>query len=859
MQSETSQIIVGRGPQLESMRTQLSDPRVRVLTLRGPGGVGKTTLARSVANERGAPFVELDVCKNVDDIASALGEALAIPDVLRTLEGVAQALREQDVPLVILDNAEHLVAAVEQVVVGWLETTGAQFLVTTRERLRIDGEIVVDIMPLEDDDALELFEIRAQEASRRFVLDESNRADVLRLIELVDGLPLALELAAARTKILSPAQICDRLDAKFEILRNKGEGVVDRHATLDACVEWSWDLLDDGLRDALRQVAIFRGRFSIDEAEQVVASTGWIGDELEELVERSLIWIEPSEDTLKFAMYDGVRRFVDRNTQPDDALIERYALFLRDRALGQVLRHQDLTNMLHAYELCIEDRTELAVELLLEARQKLWRAGFLSRLFSMLERALAIEGLDPMWRGALYASLAACHFSLMEYPQMLDCLTKASELVAGDDRAVARRVSSHIALLRGVRADEEHRLDEAEAYYEEAKVSIDVLPPAQQAHLFAACGLASLRRGHLARAISEFEDGIAAARKSPDSVLLARTLSWSSNGYIALQQMDRAISRLQEALEIYDEHDDVISRGVAEYGLAQSLIDKDLDEAKAMARRAQATAQVGRMRVLEAMTKVLVARLEVTDTSADTIRRAMRVFSEDSNHNDRWSAWISLIVVLVERGELDAAAQEASFLVATTDRVGTDREKKWVRGYHAAIHALRGDHEQLHAATDDDAFLDALERALHKGRVDDADLRAFEDPYLRFIHDRCPVALEIVDRVLATRVDRRDLRLIDDAASAVLPDGTEIELETRYVLKRLLVALCDVHDTNPGRALTLEDLVEAGWPDEQMTYESGIRRVYSAIRNLRKLGFEDIVLTGENGYLIDPTLRVLRE
>lgn len=858
MEDSKSQVLIGRAPQLETIRVRLADPTNRVLTLRGPGGVGKTTLARNIAAERRAPFVELDLCSNADDIASAFGEALGLPDVLRNFGGVIQHLSDAEVSLVIFDNAEHITEFVHQSISGWLEGTGVCFLVTSRERTGVDNESIVDVMPLENDDALELFELRAQEASRRFVLDDSNREDAKRLIDLVDGLPLAIELAAARMKILTPAQVCDRLGEQFELLRNKGD-VVDRHATLDACVEWSWNLLTEQMREALRQVSIFRGSFTIDEAEAVVASSGWVGDDIEELVERSLIWVERSDDLLKFSLYDGVRRFVDRRCSVDPALIERYALFLRDRVLGQILVHRDLTNILHAFDLCIDDRPDIAVELLVEARQKLWRSGFLARVFEMLDRALAVPDLDPMWRAGAQAALASSHYGLMEYSRQMEALDAAEALIEGDDRPYARRTRAHVALLRGVRADEEHHLDEADVFYAQAKEHLDVLPPAQKAHLLAACGLASLRRGRLEQAISEHEESIDAARRSPDSVLLARTLSWSSNGYIASRQLERAISRLEEALEIYEDHEDVISRAVAEYALAQALIDTDIGRAKVMAEIAMESAKVGRLRVLEAMTKVLVARLHPSDESASTIRRAMRVFGEDSSHNDRWSAWVSLLVVLVRQGELDAAAQEASFLVTAATRVATDQEQHWCRRYLAAIHATREDREEMYASIEDAPFTEALERALQRGEVSEVDSKTFSDPYLRFIHDNSPLHLDLLQEVLSGRTDRRELRLLDDGNIAILPDETQIELESRYVLKRLLLAMCASQEESPGVSMTLEDLVEAGWPDEQMTYESGIRRVYSAIRNLRKLGLEEIVLTGENGYLIDPDLRIVRE
>ena len=852
--TEEAKTIVGRGAQLDRLRATLREPGTRVVTLRGPGGVGKTTMARSIDD---AAFVELDVCHSVDDISSAVGDALGIPDVLGNFDGVTRALGEREAPVVVLDNAEHVMDEVSHVVSAWLDKTSARFLVTSRERLRLDGEIVVDVTPLEDDDALELFELRARENLRTFAIDDDNRDDVLGLISLVDGLPLAIELAAARTKILTPKQITERLGEQFEILRDRTGTKVDRHATLDACVAWSWDLLDDLLRDTLRQAAIFRGRFAIDEFEAIADVDGWVGDALEELVERSLLWVDSADGTMTFALYDSVRRYVDRKTERDAGLVGRYAAFLQMRVGGGMLRHRDLANIVHAFELCIDDEPEVAVELLVESRRKLWRAGSMARIFEMIERALAVDGLDSMWRAALYSSLSSCHYALLEYGRMNQALDAAFALAEGDERPRARRALAHVAMLRGVRADEEHKLDEATQYYDTALEQLEVLPPVQQAHLWAALGLASLRRSNLERAIREHESAIEAARQSPDKVLLARTLSWSSNAYLACNQLERAISRLEEALEIYEEHDDIISRAVAEYGLAQALNDKDQARALEMAHRAVRTTEEGRLKGVEVMARVFIARLESGASSASAIRRAMRVFGEDSSHNDRWSAWISLLVVLTRTDELDAAAQEAEFLVAAAMRVANEREVTWVKRYHAAIHAMRGDSEEMHAATDEDDFVAALQESLDRGEVPAAAQEQFDDSYMRYIHDRAPLPLDLLGEVLSKRGARRELRLVDGGEHAILPDGTEIDLETRYVLRRLLLALCDARDETPGRSVTLEELVELGWPDEQMTYESGIRRVYSAIRNLRKLGFEEVVLTGENGYLVDPDLVVV--
>lgn len=853
-QDETT--IIGRGDQLAAIHLTLEAAEHGVVTLRGPGGVGKTTLARSVAAERGAPFIELDHCRDEDEIASALGEGLGVAEASRTLDGVSTAVAELEVPLIVLDNTEHITARVAALLQRWRTQWATTFLVTSREPLALEDEHVIDITPLQLDDAVRLFEVRARESSRQFELTDENRNDVVQLIEQLDRLPLAIELAAARVKLLSPAQIGERLTAQFDILRRKDDSV-PRHATLDACVQWSWQLLDDQLRDALGQLAIFRGKFTLTEAEAVVQGALWVGDALEELADRSLLWVDYASDGARFTLYDSVRRFVDRHTTHDDGVVQRYAQFYLERVVTQALTHRDHANVMHAFDVSIGRVPLLAVELLVEARQKLWRAGLLGRIFEMLERALAVEDLDACWRGALWMALASNHYSLMEYERMDHALDQAIALVEDDPQVRARRTFAHAMLLLAVRRDEEQRYDDAVEYYDNALAELDVLPPVQQAHLLAAKALSSTRRGRIEQALVEHERAIDAARRSQDAMLVARTLTWSSNTHIAAGQADRAIARLEEALQIYGEHSDVISRAVTCYNLAMALISRDRDRAIEMAKLAQLGAREGRLRILEASTDVLVERLSPTPQSPAIIRRAMRIFGADSAHFDRWSAWISMLVVLIELGEFDVAAQEAEFLVMTTERVAMKREQRWCRRYLVVIHAMRGELDDAREAAHEPEFIAAVDRAIVDGVVSDADYEAFDDAYLYLVHDCCPLPLDLLKAHLAKVGDHRVLEVASDGTFARLPCGGEVDLETRYVLRRLLLAFCASHDAHPGRTMTLDELIEVGWPDERMAYESGTRRVYSAIRNLRKIGFDEVLLTGENGYLIDPDVTIV--
>lgn len=843
MQDDARPTIIGREIQLDSIRARLADEEHRVVTLRGPGGVGKTTLARRITREREAPFVGLEVCTNIDEIASAVGETLGVPDRSRNVSGLAE--RIDDVPLVVLDNAEHVLDAVAEVLAAW----PTRFLVTSRYPTGVDGETVLDIGPLGVDEAVELFEMRARDVAPEFVLDDSNRDDALRLVELVDRLPLAVELAAARTALMTPRQVLERLNAHFDVLRDRG-APIDRHATLDGCVEWSWDLLDDRQRDVLRQLSLFRGPFELDEAEEIVATEGWVGDAIEELLERSMVRSGRTDHGIFFSLYDGVRRFVDRHSSPDDALVERYAAFLIGRAQAGPLGHRDRANIVHAFELAIDRRPTIATELLVETRSRLWRSGFADRVLQMLERVLRVDELDPMWKGATHAALAASHYATMDFEATDRALDAAAELVQGDDRPVALRTRARIALLRGVRADADLRLDEADAFYAEGRTYLEALGPDGRANMLAACGIAELRRGHAQQAVADFEGSIRAARQGPDQGLVARALGWSANGYLASGQTDRAIARLEETLEIYAEIDDVTPRAAAEYGLAQALSDREPGRALDMARRSLVTARKSGVRLLNMMATVLVARLRADETSAEAIQRQLQLFGEASSQGERWSAWLSLIVVLFRTGDFERAARQAELFITA---VSTDAERRWGRRYLAVIRAADGEPGGACELVSP-AFGGALQRALERGHVADDDLAEFDDPYMRYMHDQNPLHLSLLDEFL--QASKKDLRLLDDGDRVVLPDGTEVDLQGRYVLKRLFLGLCRASDDRPGSEMTMEELIEVGWPDQTMTYESGMRRVYSSIRNLRKLGLEQLILTAEDGYLLDPEVAI---
>jgi predicted ATPase/class 3 adenylate cyclase len=272
--------LVGRERELDQIRSLISDG-VRLVTLTGPGGTGKTRLALQAAADLsdafvdGVYFVPLAPLRDAGIVPATIAEAIGLqPD--DDLVGVLRSRRM----LLVLDNLEHLphiAAVVTDVLVG--ET---RVIATSRAPLRLSGEREVVVDPLADEAGIELFTSRAVAAGRAVGADETVAAVCRRL----DNLPLALELAAARVKLLPPTALLQRLDSALSLLTGGGADRPERQQTLRATIEWSHDLLDSEVQMAFRRLSVFRGSFTLETAEAI---TGASLDDLGALVDHSLL------------------------------------------------------------------------------------------------------------------------------------------------------------------------------------------------------------------------------------------------------------------------------------------------------------------------------------------------------------------------------------------------------------------------------------------------------------------------------------------------------------------------------------------------------------------------------------------
>ena len=304
---------VGRRRELAAIRSTLSD--ARLLTLTGAGGVGKTRLALHAGHELsrtlpdGVWLVELQELSNASLVPTVIMTALGMRDQSgRSPVALLVDYLEDKELLLILDNCEHLLDACAVVVGALLRgTPGIRVLATSRQPLNADGEFVYPVPPLaipevssmtsidqlRQFEAVSLFCDRAAAASGQFELSADNQVAVVELCRRLDGMPLALELAAVRTRALGVEEIVTRLNDRFDLLTGGSRSAVPRQQTLRAAIDWSYDLLPPNEQALFQKLAVFAGDFDLEAVEAICASTQSANaapiDLLSSLVEKSLV------------------------------------------------------------------------------------------------------------------------------------------------------------------------------------------------------------------------------------------------------------------------------------------------------------------------------------------------------------------------------------------------------------------------------------------------------------------------------------------------------------------------------------------------------------------------------------------
>jgi len=305
---------IGRGAEMAEIRALLNS--ARLVTLTGSGGTGKTRLSIEIGTQELASFssgvwlLELAPLTDPEQIIPALAKVLCLQELpsapLDAL--VIDYLRDKKV-LLILDNCEHLIEACAHLAADLLHhCAGLKILASSREALGISGEMAYSTPSLAGDESPRLFVERARAANSNFRLTDENASSVTQICSRLDGIPLAIELAAARAKLLSPEQIAARLDDRFRLLVGGSRTALPRQQTLRALIDWSYDLLSDEEKDLLRFASVFVGGWTLDAVEAVSEDPNVL-ENLEQLVNKSLVVTDEQRSEMRFSMLETIRQY----------------------------------------------------------------------------------------------------------------------------------------------------------------------------------------------------------------------------------------------------------------------------------------------------------------------------------------------------------------------------------------------------------------------------------------------------------------------------------------------------------------------------------------------------------------------
>ena len=470
--------LVGRDADVEELIALLEAGRL--VTITGPGGAGKTTLAQETARRvsehfaDGAWFVDLSSATDGMHIPAIVVTAMGLPASHTEDEApaarVARHLQAQEC-LLVVDNCEQVVDACARFLDRLLALCpNLRVLATSREALAVPGEVQYALAPLPLDEAVDLFAQRARAVSREFTLDASVAPHVQEICTHLDGMPLAVELAAARVKTLPVAEIAARLNDRFALLTSGSRTAQARHQTLRATVDWSYQLLSDPERTVLRRLSVFSGLWSVQAAEEVCADEpvdrGEVLHLVERLVDRSLVVAVGG----RFRLLETIRDFaaellvaagefdavMTRNVHRLLQLAEQAELRLcgDQEAAGMRELRQEHDALRSALRWCLDSGNTALGQQLAGALGWFWYLGDHVEGRRYLDRLIARSDTDDDARGrALHArSIVARPGAVILHPDA-DCAAAAAESIpllesAGDTRRAA--LSRALLAIEGV-------------------------------------------------------------------------------------------------------------------------------------------------------------------------------------------------------------------------------------------------------------------------------------------------------------------------------------------------------------------------------------------------------------------------
>jgi predicted ATPase/class 3 adenylate cyclase len=539
---------IGREREMAEAKQLLSN--VRLLTLIGPGGTGKTRLSLQVAQDLLPSFTDGVWVAELAPLADAslVPQTIATIFELRELPNipminvVTDYLRAKEL-LLILDNCEHLIEACAQLSEHLLRNCPrVKIIASSREALGIAGEMVYRVPSLSlpgpaqvtrealmESESVRLFAERAAAAQSTFRLTDQNASAVAQICHRLGGIPLALELAAARTSVFSPEQITSRLDNRFKLLTGGSRTALPRQQTLRAMIDWSYDLLSDEEQTLLRQLSVFAGGWTFEAAEAVCSDLDVL-NLLTQLVNKSLVMADEQESSTRYRLLETIRQYAR------DKLLEvGESEQVRNRHLNFFIKFSEEA------ETYMNGPQELEWRMVLDAEYDNLRTALEWAMGSDVEKALRLgDALHLFWERHGYE-------------------VEGQRLMT---EALAR-----VKVLRPVEGDA-------------ARERIGI-----QAKALNVLGLLGFGQGDNLGALKAFEESARLSRQIGEKHLLAQALSYSGMGKAFLGQGEVAYAAAEEAVALAREVGDKVSLGLALTNLAGviAMVYRDLDRMRAYA------------------------------------------------------------------------------------------------------------------------------------------------------------------------------------------------------------------------------------------------------------------------------------